>query len=824
MDVRKVLAGSLAALTAGATLVLGGLAASASLGDYVKPDTNALTSPAIAVGDTANVMDVISAADIAAAVAGYATTTGTVTGAVTGASVTDGVGLDTSSTKIYLGDRLDKSGLKTTITKNDLSTLLASGVLTDDVGTTYNYDQYLNMGSLPTATFSTSGGDLSDPKLLLNMSTAQGTAVFNLTVTFNKLLNITSADVQGNKLKLFGSEYTVSSSSTATKLVLFGSSNVQTMGEGDEKTVEVSGKTYTVKLIGVSDASTAAVSVNGESRSVTKGNSYVVSGLSIYIDDLFYLSKTGTVSSAKLSFGADKLIFENGNVVKKGQSEDSIDGTWVAIVNGTGTSGISKMTVAVTAKDSSVDHIAAGGSFTDPVFGVKMAFAGINGGTEDKITVDNSGTTGATVKFTDYRGNEKTLSWAYAPSEGAANYALNASSSDDIIVKEGQNFKRNDYVLVAPSQESDFGHIIRVTSSSSLGQSGAYVDYTDVMSGQTNRIYFTQAGYYGNDFYLDGQQYFINTTNTATPTFQITWGTDSALSNVGSKTTLYPLIKAKGGEWITFIPGNTTNVITVTNTTQYEMPGNSTFNFSAAYQGTTATFGRVTYYFQGNNRTGIVGGSTNITTPSILVLEENAKDTSTPQTDIKNAVIITVGEGTGSGLDVTIQSPSLTDVVKPSATLTSDNSVTEYYDRRGTKVKFDSDGQGIREITYPDDQAIAGVAVGSATVVSFSGATTVEKAVKIQQPVAKLASEVNTGALAGDLILVGGPCVNTLVATLMAADNVTCSSWAYTTGVIKEYTNAFSSGKKALVVAGTTKADTRSLAAKVMQGTLSFSA
>ena len=97
-----------------------------------------------------------------------------------------------------------------------------------------------------------------------------------------------------------------------------------------------------------------------------------------------------------------------------------------------------------------------------------------------------------------------------------------------------------------------------------------------------------------------------------------------------------------------------------------------------------------------------------------------------------------------------------------------------------------------------------------------------QTAVKITKPVAKFANEVSTASLTSDLILVGGPCANSLVATLMAADNVTCASWSFSKGVIKEYATAFGSAQKALVVAGTNAADTRSLAADVMAGTLSF--
>jgi hypothetical protein len=45
-----------------------------------------------------------------------------------------------------------------------------------------------------------------------------------------------------------------------------------------------------------------------------------------------------------------------------------------------------------------------------------------------------------------------------------------------------------------------------------------------------------------------------------------------------------------------------------------------------------------------------------------------------------------------------------------------------------------------------------------------------------------------------------------------------------TDGVIKVVSNAFGSGKKALVVAGVDRAKTRLLAEKVMQGTIDYSA
>ncbi|MFH1364946.1 MAG: hypothetical protein ABIH52_04835, partial [Candidatus Aenigmatarchaeota archaeon] len=65
------------------------------MGDYVSTTGgDTLSSPMIVVGSSVPGSDVIGAADIAAAVAGYATTTTTVSGVGT-VAVSNGVGLDT---------------------------------------------------------------------------------------------------------------------------------------------------------------------------------------------------------------------------------------------------------------------------------------------------------------------------------------------------------------------------------------------------------------------------------------------------------------------------------------------------------------------------------------------------------------------------------------------------------------------------------------------------------------------------------------------------------------------------------------------------------
>jgi hypothetical protein len=292
----------------------------------------------------------------------------------------------------------------------------------------------------------------------------------------------------------------------------------------------------------------------------------------------------------------------------------------------------------------------------------------------------------------------------------------------------------------------------------------------------------------------------------------------------------FPLIKLKNGEYITMVKsttfGSTAGVI-------YELPGNTS---ATIYNSTTSIdAGRLQYKFTAAastttltaiNMTGSLGVALQ-SAPALLIYEEQAKDYS--NNDVKDAILLTVADGSGTNTDVTIQPPVMTAGVQGSAAMQSDNSVTIYGDRYGANVVYDSDSQGLATVLYPDDQAAAMVGAGSDPKLSASGAGgTYDSAVKIKNPVAKFDNEVSTASLTADLILIGGPCANSLVATLLSSESTTCSSDAngfitkYPNGLIKEVTNAFSSGHKALIVAGTNGAGTRALAAKVMAGTLAF--
>jgi hypothetical protein len=150
----------------------------------------------------------------------------------------------------------------------------------------------------------------------------------------------------------------------------------------------------------------------------------------------------------------------------------------------------------------------------------------------------------------------------------------------------------------------------------------------------------------------------------------------------------------------------------------------------------------------------------------------------------------------------------------------------------GTYVVRNTDSDTVKIYT-PEIPTPVFVAVGNNPAFAAGegvSAGSVEQAVQIKQSIAKMESEINTGTLNRDLVLLGGPCANSLVATVlnMSSARGQCSTDFVaeypTEGVITIVSDVFDSGQKALVVAGVDRTATRTLAEKVMQGTLSYSA
>ena len=129
------------------------------------------------------------------------------------------------------------------------------------------------------------------------------------------------------------------------------------------------------------------------------------------------------------------------------------------------------------------------------------------------------------------------------------------------------------------------------------------------------------------------------------------------------------------------------------------------------------------------------------------------------------------------------------------------------------------------KLSVPNVDGIkATVVIGKATSETTTGST-IKKAVAVKTPVGKLDTEVTSSDKTNqNLVLVGGPCANQLVADIMASQKAVpaCTNAWYTryslatgeaVGIIEYVADAWGTGKAAIIVAGTNADDTRAAAA-----------
>src|SRR3989344_6541247 len=799
MQFKKIAAaGTLSALMMGASVGF------AALSNFPSPFvTSSGVQSFVVVGAAAAPSDVVGAVDLAARLGGSVTTDVSVAGAVGGYTVSgEGKALDTATTRVFLNDDLGKSGLRTTLTKDDLPTLLAKGSFADADGT-HKYDQYIDM-TPGTASGETTRLDFDKPGSSSSADPSYNFGRFTTSPSTTEYLYrvrvVFDVAVSGNasvskSLKLFGNDYTISGDTSATftggtsdKVVLFGGADIQTMTGGQSITTTVSGTTYEVKLLGVTSTGSAVVQVGGTSETITKGSTSSNFGdLKIYVKDTASLSTTDqTQNVATLLIGADRLTLQDSAKVKKGNNDDNVDGTWVVLTR----SGVklSTITVYFAARSSTEDFVASGSSaYMNQVFSTfGVQFPGVSpavsGASDDQLTVKNSGDNNLQLTVTDYNSNQATVNYGYKATSSAQDISLADSSGNNITVVEGATVARDQYVVL---DAGGFPHMFKVSSVSLDGSTSASIDLQDVFTGTTTKI--TTGTDNQEAGVIDGQTYYFN--NVSSTTFNVTWGTSASLAGGrGTYNTVWPKLKTKSGAMFSFIGAPVTGL--PTNIT-YELPTgavqiNATYVGAAgeswvialtawnredgttssvtandalgpARNSTTFQLGRTTtggLYYQLTKTSataftlGVLGasnGSVAVGNASLVVFEE--KDDAGSQ----GAVFLPGATGSsGSNYLAGIGTVGISGTNSGSQTWGSNSNKASYADIWGTVVERDTStsAQPWVSVHYPDTQRIASlyVVAKGATISSTTGAsgTVVKTATPVKTPLGKLDTEVTS--------------------------------------------------------------------------------
>jgi predicted SpoU family rRNA methylase len=857
--IKKVAAMSVGAAMVGSTLFG---AAAADLADYPNPFVeDGMWNTVIVVGADAAASDVAGAIDISAtlsqqATSAYETTTTTTT-------VSGGVNLASGDDKIFFGDQLGDAGL-TSLTKSDIPDVLADGTFTDDGGTDYDFSQKIDIGQTTFATFAygTSGNDLDDPELIINLgTTASGTPIYDLIIDFDEVTNLTGAEESvGEAITIFGTTYTIGSSSTATKLQLLGGAMQVPLDWGETKTVTFQGSDYEITLVGVQneDPNEATIRINSDSETIGQGRTKKIGGVDVYADQVNYYGLDAYPGDCIISLGADEIWFEDGQEVAVGSDEQEIDNTLVNTTWTTDFEDITQLLIRVSAQDNDFDHLGIGEEYTDPVFGtIKVTFADVVNGpvitpatgidtntARRKVDITAADADTLQVELTDSNGNSETIEWFHDDTPAASNEAalyLANSNNDTIAILEGAALDeagntggRATYTIL--NSNAEYSGMIEIDNLDDDDNNLVDLDIKDIITGETIVNWDNQNLEAGKVFTYRGKTYNASMPANASGV--------QIFDTTTTKTNVYPYIELFSGydhrvaftdtitDLIT-VPVLDENVTTTAEGT-YIFP---TGEVDVTYNGTTDANLTDTIWVETDELT--LGAATNVligavnytftcdaavadtavtcdvnladrgaaqAVPGLLIVEEQDAN------DVANAIIVYANDTGGTNDDVTVLAPFFT------ATETSlgldDSDLTGYVDVFGSYGLLDTAGdQDIVEFTIPQGQMYASVffsPTGAATTTeTATEGVTVHSVSGVD--VAKLDTEVSDKT-AKPMILVGGPCVNDLVAELAADGKFRygCSDWPGSNfGIIEYAENAFGGTNSAMVIAGTTAADTR---------------
>ncbi|MDI6825689.1 MAG: S-layer protein [Candidatus Aenigmarchaeota archaeon] len=812
-----------------------------TLGDYPAPFCKGgVCNFYVVYGSNAKADDLVGGSDVTARLASENYVETAVAAGEEVTLIGEGARIDTASNRILLGEKINNA--RTGITSTDLPTLLKKGEVLDDQGNSYPYVQDIYLDDAAELTFSTSGGDLRDPVIHIALpSSAVTTAnyIYKTRVTFSKTINVSSTAVVDNVITLFGSEWTIGTGSDYNKLILYGGANVVTLKELEEQKVTVGGVEYTVKVEGVSGTTTGVISVNGKTQSVTKGSTYKISGLDVYISDVYYYPKEAQVSSMKLSLGSQKLTLEDGSEVLFG-TENWVENTLVDIT-GTPGQGISKIEVYVAAQDSDYDDVQIGKSYTDPVWKTfRLEFSSttpaLDDPNNDEIVVVYSGDRTMTVKFKDYFKNEKTIEFAYnnvSAITSTPTIYLMDSNQYHIHIKEGDAIYKDHYVVVNQGDET---HLLQLDDVPyGTLRSTDKVRLKDVFTGT---VYEKTTGTNLNDTITIGSQtYYLNIYNGTTKAesyVKLTWDDTNAYSadsgatyGVAGKITAFPGLKAKNGEYIYLVNNYTTFscgddvIVPQTGTTA------GLIHIDCTATPTTVLKGKFNYTVTNVSATAYIQ-----MTPvkdyraAIAILEEKQADGTT-----QDVVYIPVTYTGTTSLKIAVTTPVFTTATLGNfVTLGTNTYIQKAYDAYGTLTTYDSYEQGKVTVTYPDNQIYANIfflTEAAKVTTTAVAAEKIKKVVPISYSVAKLDTEIADPATVNkNLVLIGGSCANSLVQKLVddgkldtkygCPGGVPAEGWEKGKGYIFLIENAFATGYSVIVIAGTDAIDTRN-ACSVMQ-------
>jgi hypothetical protein len=601
----------------------------------------------------------------------------------------------------------------------------------------------------------------------LNLKFDTSNVAYTYKVVFQSGLD--TGYIEGKEISLLGKDYVFSGQASDldnTSLVLYAAGQTETVSAGSSTTVTIEGSDYVITVVGINDAGTAAT--------------IDINGEAFDVDtgDDNYVTK-GDLNLYIKSIRAFKFPAESGSVqVFIGSEKLTLDAANNEIVRGetsldgawvnfTQVSGDKIYEIQVTYTPDEEQYLQAGDSIDDGVFSAfKIAYGGI---------------------FPDLMATTKDVIQIDKSSSTKAKLTFKNKAGDSCAM--------NVY-YTTDGKFSDGSHDIIVTSPDTWD--GTPLDDWNETGNISEKEYFLVNR--GFDSYI---LQYVSTDNS---------NNLIKLKDMCSGTTFDASTTTKffylGGQKYQFEIDTGDEIIRVdmTGNANENVPLYTAHKAKILLTAASAAAGNFTITEAPFATAGIQGAS-----------------------EVTLDIAVTTSAGEIETIDIVNDSAAMTG----SGLIGKDDTDYEYgVTASGTYAIRNTDADTLKIYT-PEIPTAVYVGVGSnPTFATGEGvsAGTVQQAVEIRNSVSKMESEISTSTLDRDVVLLGGPCANGLVATAlnMSASKPTCvadfTAKYPTEGVIKVVNNVFGSGQKALVVAGVDRTATRNLAVKVMQGTVAYSA
>jgi hypothetical protein len=414
---------------------------------------------------------------------------------ITYKSEADGTSVDVadSNDKLNFGEKLNEA--VETFDDGDFSSLLDSGIVEDDdyEDEEYEYDQEIELGNV-SISFNLEN-DLDEetnvPEAYLNLVDE---SLYTLVVDFEDDLNIADTDsdedsglVNSESIEMFGKTFTFDpNNEVGDDITLFASSNIVTVKQGETVSVESEGESFSVEVTGAnSDDSTAILSVNGITKQVESGDNTKIAGLDVYVDEVFISTVGGDSAAVKLFLGSDEVVIPKG----------AFDGGWETIeVDGESIDGyeviatgnesvLEKLQFKFTPDelDDEVKYLRAGDSIEDPLFGtLTVEFEGsseeFDAGNE--VSLERNGDD-AELTFINRDGDE--ISFVPYQSSGAA-----IAKGEDLFGLSGNytDVPEDVYLIINEGDDAD-DFVTKVYEVTNIDDGEGEVDFKELGSGNT---------------------------------------------------------------------------------------------------------------------------------------------------------------------------------------------------------------------------------------------------------------------------------------------------------------------------------------------------